>query len=49
MLDALLRPFQPDAHRHILVEDPDGLLDDETARAALLGRCLLYTSPSPRD
>ncbi len=35
---SLLLPFQPDAHRHVLVEDPDGLLDDETARAALLGR-----------
>lgn len=38
MHDDLLRPFQPAAHRHILVEDRDGLLDDETARATLLER-----------
>lgn len=38
MYATLLLPFQPAAHRHILVEDPDGLLDDETARAELLGR-----------
>lgn len=34
----LLSPFWPDAHRLILVEDRDGLLDDESARAELLAR-----------
>lgn len=38
MITDLLLPFRPDAHRLILVEDADGLLDDETARATLLGR-----------
>ena len=38
MYATLLRPFQPAAHRFILVDDRDGLLDDEAARAELLAR-----------
>ena len=34
----LLAPLQPAAYRFILVDDRDGLLDDEAARAELLAR-----------